>query len=389
MLYTALSSLSAISIDAMLPALRTMDSSLSSSAYLSIQHVISLFVFGMIVGELAFGPLADALGRRRSLITGLMIYLTGSAICWLATSLELVILGRVLQGIGASGPKIAVRAMIRDQFDGDRMAGIMSLIFALMVVVPLFAPGLGQIIMHLWEWRSIFALSGASALILAIWFLMRHPETLRPLSRRTSPCPGLLVAARQVLSIPQVTLITIAGGLIFGSELVYFTTAADLFASVYGVQQAFPLYFSGLALPIAAACLANGLLVERFGMARLTMLALRILTVTALALAALAFHEDSRPPLPAFLGLVSVVFFCWGILFGNLNALAMVPLADNAGLGASIISAGSSLIAVGFGLLFGSFHEGGMMAFVCAIFVSSLGAHVLVRPPTTTLGTNV
>lgn len=177
-LYALLTSLTSISIDALLPALRQIGEEVGVAPPLSTQHIISLFIFGMAFGELLVGPLSDAIGRKKALVLGVCLYAVGTITAMLAGSLEIVIIGRFLQGVGASGPKIATRAMIRDQFDGDAMARVMSFMFTLFILVPMLAPAMGQGMISFGGWRSVFGICLAIALLLGIWLVMRHPETL-------------------------------------------------------------------------------------------------------------------------------------------------------------------------------------------------------------------
>lgn len=174
---------------------------------LSTQHIISLFIFGMAFGELLLGPLSDALGRKKALILGLSIYAVGTVIAMLAGSLEMLILGRFLQGVGVSGPKIATRAIIRDQFEGDAMARVMSFMFTLFILVPMLAPALAQAVIATAGWRSIFAFYLVFAGVLGLWLILRHPKTL-PLERRIAFCPRLLFRnAQSILVNRRVTLL--------------------------------------------------------------------------------------------------------------------------------------------------------------------------------------
>ncbi|URK88313.1 MFS transporter [Rhizobium sp. RCAM05350] len=175
-----MTSLTSISIDALLPGLRQIGADVGVAPPLSTQHIISLFILGMAVGELLLGPLSDAMGRKRALVLGLCVYALGTVIAMAAGSLEMVILGRFIQGIGVSGPKIATRAMIRDQFEGDAMARVMSFMFTLFILVPMLAPALAQGIIAVGGWRSVFGFYLGVAGLLGLWLVMRQQETLPP-----------------------------------------------------------------------------------------------------------------------------------------------------------------------------------------------------------------
>ena len=163
-------SLTAFSIDAMLPALGEIGRALGVTDVRNTQLIVSMFILGMAIGELFFGPLSDAVGRKKALMAGLVIYAAGVVIAMSAGSIEQIVAGRIVQGIGAAGPKIASRALIRDLYKGDAMARIMSFIFMVFILVPMFAPFLGQIVLQLAGWRAIFALT--LVLGAAVWLVL-------------------------------------------------------------------------------------------------------------------------------------------------------------------------------------------------------------------------
>ncbi|WP_421361352.1 multidrug effflux MFS transporter [Agrobacterium rosae] len=376
-LYALLTSLTSLSIDALLPGLRAIGAELGTPPPLSTQHVISLFIFGMAFGELLLGPISDAIGRKRALLFGLGIYLCGTVIAMLANSLEMVIVGRFLQGIGVSGPKIATRAMIRDQFEGNAMARVISFMFTLFILVPMIAPALAQGLISFAGWRSVFVAYLVISLALGLWLVIRHPETL-PVARRIPFRPRLLVAnGIRILSNRRVTLLFVASGLVFGAQLLYLSTAADIFYDAYGVAETLPFYFAGLAISMALAFFMNARLVQRFGMeamARGAFIGLASITFVMM-IASIAY--GNHLPFPAFLVMLFITFFTMGLLFGNLNALAMQSLGQIAGFGASIIASGSSLVSTLFAIAFGRLYDGTVVYISVGFFVAGISALVV------------
>lgn len=374
LLYALMTSLTAISIDAILPGLRFIEAELGSAPPLSSQHVIVVFVFGMVFGELVIGPASDAIGRKAALLSGLSIYVLGTVIALMAGSLEMVLLGRFLQGFGVSGPKIATRAIIRDQLAGNDMARVMSFMFTLIILVPMLAPVLGLGVIALAGWRGIFVLFLAMALALGCWFALRHPETL-PRDQRIPFRPGAFLRnTLRILANRRVGLFIAATGLIFGAQLVYLSTAADLFLSLYGITETFPFYFAALASGIGLASYLNGRLVGHFGtdvMARAGLWGICVASALMLG-AALVWH--GQPPLALFMALGFAVFAAMGILFGNLNAMAMRSLGQLAGIGASLIASGSSLVATLFASVAGAFYDGTATALAAGFLVAGIGA---------------
>ncbi len=376
-LYALLTSLTSLSIDALLPGLRQIGLELGVAPPLSTHHVISLFIFGMAFGELVIGPLSDAFGRKQALLGGLCVYLLGTVVALFAQSLEMVLIGRFLQGVGVSGPKIATRAMIRDQFEGDAMARVMSFMFTLFILVPMLAPALAQGLIAIAGWRIVFVAYFVIAVVLGAWVAARHPETL-PVARRIPFRPRLLfLNARRILSSPRVTLLIVATGLVFGAQLLYLSTAADLFFEAYGVTESFPLYFAALALAMGLASFTNARLVQRLGVVAMARAGFIGLTAVSLLMVVATLGVEGVLPFAVFLTLLSLAFFAIGILFGNLNALAMQTLGNVAGFGASLIASGSSLVATLFAVGFGGFYSGDTTYLAVGFFAAGLSSLVL------------
>ncbi|ASY68076.1 multidrug effflux MFS transporter [Sinorhizobium fredii] len=381
-LYALLTSLTSLSIDALLPGLREIGADVGVAPPLSTQHVISLFIFGMAFGELLLGPLSDAIGRKKALLLGLCVYVAGTFIAMLAGSLEMVTLGRFLQGVGVSGPKIATRAMIRDQFEGDAMARVMSFMFTLFILVPMLAPALAQGLIGIGGWRSVFGAYLAIAGILGLWLVVRQPETL-PATRRIPFRPSLLfLNGRRILSNRRVALLIVATGIVFGAQLLYLSTAADLFFDAYDIKETFPFYFAVLATGIGLASFVNAKLVQRFGMETMARAAFMGLASTGFLMTVTSMLWGGRLPLPALMIFVFVAFFAIGVLFGNLNAMAMRSLRQVAGLGASLIASGSSLVATLFAIGMGSFYDGTAVNLSVGFFAAGVSALVLAEVAT-------
>lgn len=376
-LYALLTALTSLSIDALLPGLRAIGADMGSAPPLSTQHIISLFIFGMAFGELLLGPLSDAIGRKRALMLGLCVYAAGTVVAMLAWSLEMVILGRFLQGVGVAGPKIATRAMIRDQFEGEAMARVLSFMFTLFILVPMLAPALAQGLIAIAGWRSIFAAYLVIASFLGFWLMLRQPETL-PAAKRIPFRPRLLfLNARRILSNRRVALLIAATGLVFGAQLLYLSTAADLFFDAYEIKETFPLYFAALAAGVGLASFVNARLVGRFGMDAMARIAFLGLASVGLLMTAASVLWGGFLPLTVLMVLALMAFFAIGVLFGNLNAMAMRFLGEMAGLGASLIASGSSLVATLFAVAMGHFYDGTAMNLSLGFLAAGIGALVL------------
>ena len=357
-------SLVAMSIDAMLPALGLMAIDLNVENANDTQLVISAIFLGLAVAQMAFGPLSDAIGRKPTIYLGLAIFCAGSAISILAQSFEIMLLGRLLQGVGAAGPKIVTVALIRDQYKGESMARIMSTVIAIFIVVPAIAPALGQGILQIAHWRYIFVLLLAQGIIALIWFASRQPETLAPENRMPISIRRVGQAIVETCKNRTALGYTLAAGFVFGAFLGYLNSAQQIFVGQYGVGAWFPAYFGALAVTLGLASVFNARMVTRFGMFPLSLRALWSLSLLSLAFVGPAILTDGNPPLWVLMAFLVPAFFCVGILFGNFNALAMEPMGHIAGTAAAVIASLSTSISLVFGIVIGQSFDGTILPLV-------------------------
>ncbi len=344
-------SLVALSIDAMLPALPEIAADLGVTRINDSQYVISVFFAGMGLGQLFFGPLSDSIGRRPAILSGLLLFLLGCLLSIVAVDFSQMLLGRFLQGLGASGPRIVSIALVRDKYRGREMARVMSFVMTVFILVPVFAPAVGQGILLLADWRYIFAMFLCLALVVGLWFWRRQPETLARSDRIAFSFAQLVLDVRAILRIRAALGYTLTMGFVFGAFLGYLSSSQQIFQVQYQLQLRFPLYFGILAVSIGCASLVNARLVMRFGMRRLSRLALQSICLLSFSFLLCAWYFDGHPHLNLLMLYLLPLFFCFGILFGNLNALAMEPLGYIAGLGSAVVGSISTLISVLFGVI--------------------------------------
>lgn len=356
-LMASLIAMVALSIDAMLPALLAIGDELNAANPNDPQLVIGLFFLGMAFAQLVYGPLSDSFGRKPTIFLGLVIYLAGSALCLMSWSLPALIAGRVIQGIGAAGPRIVANAIIRDRYEGRPMARVSSLVMSVFIVVPVLAPLLGQGIMALSNWRMIFWFLAAMAGALLLWSVIRLPESLSPENRKPFRIKPIASAVREVLRNRLSLGCTLCMGLVFSSFLAFLSSAQQVLGEAYGLGDLFPVTFSCLAIVVGLTSAVNSNLVMRLGMQRLATIGVCTI-ITASALYALWFAVFGVPPLGIALIWLAFSIGSIGIVFGNLNAMAMEPLGHIAGVGAAVVGALSSLISALIGSQIARSYDG-------------------------------
>ena len=371
-------SMVALSIDAMLPALGAIAADLGAASPNDRQWVISALFLGFGVAQTIYGPVSDSVGRRPVIFFGFAVFLVGCVISLTASDFESMLLGRFVQGFGAAAPRTVSMAVVRDRCSGDEMARVMSLIMAAFIFVPAIAPAIGQVILLIADWRAIFHVFIVLALIAVAWFGLRQPETL-PRERRSGLRPAVLWRAlREVLGNRFAIGYTAASGLAFGCLLSYLGTAQQIMQELYATGTLFPLYFAALALAIGAASLVNARLVRRLGMHRLFAGGQRALCALSAGFLLITLLYDGLPPLWAFMAYMLPAFFAIGLLFGNGNALAMEPLGHIAGMAAAVIGSLMTLISVLLGALVGQLYDATVVPLVAAFAVFSLLGALLV-----------
>ena len=363
----------ALSIDAMLPALPAIAAELTPADTNKALLIISSFFLGMGLGTFVAGPVSDAYGRKPVIFGCATLYAVATVLCYFAPSLEMLLVARVIQGLGAAAPRVVGMAMVRDLYKGRDMARIVSFVMMIFMIVPALAPLLGQGILLFGNWRTIFAALLVFAVIANAWVLISQPETLVPEARRPFRF-GLLWQSTVEMSRHRIALIsTLCQGLGSACLLSTISSQQGIFAETFGKVESFPLWFGFIALCAASGSLLNSRVVMRVGMRRVIVVTyaaqvaftVLILTLdwTGLMPAALVF--------PAHVLWSISVFAMMGLTQGNLSALAMEDLGHIAGFAASMTTALSTVMAAFLAVPVGLAFDGTQIPLMVAVAVFS------------------
>lgn len=355
-LITAMMATVAISIDLLLPAfgdLRAAFGMAPDSARVS--WIVTAFFFGLAAGPLLYGPASDRFGRKPPLIIGMVLYLVGAVMAATAPTFGWLIAGRVIWGLGASAPRTLSLAMVRDRYSGDQMARLMSMIMAVFLLVPIFAPSVGALMLHVMPWRGLFWFQAVAGVALTVWS-RRLPETLDPSHRRPFTLAAFASGGRAVLGERQTLLFTVALTGVVAAMTSYLSSLELILGDVYDRVASFPLIFGGIGVLLALVSLANARLVQRWT-TRLLMRRMAVAAgVTATVVVAVVLATDGRPSFWLFVALLAALIPLIQGLGPNANTMAMQPVAHVAGTASAITS--SVTMAVGSaagGFVAGSF----------------------------------
>ena len=346
----------ALAIDALLPALDVIGITIGTQNTADNQLIITMIFLGLGVFPLLFGPIADAMGRKPIVYMGFALFLVASIVCVFAQSLEVMIVGRILQGIGLSAPRTICIAIIRDLYHGDYMARILSFVTVVFLLIPIVAPAAGKFVLDHYNWQGIFyAQLGFSALVCA-WFWKRQRETLAVEKRVPFTRHLFMDGFKQVVREKSTMGYTLISGFVFGSFMVYLSGSQQIFEVQYGMKEEFPFIFAGLSIAIGLAIFTNGSLVLKFGMQKMVSTALLGFFIIS-TLYVVLFYGQENPSIWVIMGFFGLQFFAIGFLFGNLRALAMEPMGHIAGIAAAITGLISTLMAIPISTFIGRFIE--------------------------------
>ena len=337
----------AFSIDAMLPALPEIGRELTPDNLNHAQFIITSFMFGIGTGTLVVGPLSDSFGRKPVILWGALLYMLGAALAGLGQGLEVVLLGRVIQGLGASASRVVGLAVVRDIYAGRDMARIVSFVMMIFTLLPALAPSVGAVIIHFLGWRGIFAVFLVFSVISVGWYALRQPETLPPDRRRPLKLAPLAAAAKEVFADPVARTATLVQTLIFSVLFMFLTSTQQVFDLHFGRGAGFPLWFALIAIVAGGASFMNAMLVGKLGMRFLIRTTLSVQTAISGGMMVM-FWGGFWPgwaEFPAYILWSITVFGMLGLTVGNLNALAMEPLGHIAGMAASIIGALATILS--------------------------------------------
>ncbi|KQD05123.1 multidrug MFS transporter [Acinetobacter baumannii] len=369
LLMALLMSIVSFSIDAVLPALGEVGRVFELKNNNQTQWVIIGIFSGMTIGQLIAGPLSDAIGRKRILFTGIIIYFLGSLLCFTTQSFEWFLVGRFIQGIGVSGPYVASISIVRDKYSGAQMARIMSLIMMVFMVAPAIAPSLGQLIIHFFGWRDIFVLYMIYATVVGAWVALRLEETLLPENRLPMRLQAFQDGFKEVVSNKTTMSYLLCAGFCFGGFIGYLGTSQQIFMQQFGkTGQEFSAYFAVLAGVMGIASFTNSKIVMKFGMRPICIygfLGLCLISLTFLGIQLIGVTVAFW----MFMLYACILFLLFGTLFGNLNAIAMEPMGHVAGMASAIIGAASSVLSLILASIIGQLYNGTLIPMTCGFVI--------------------
>lgn len=356
LLIAALMALNALSIDIMLPALPQIGDELGVVHENNRQLILSSYLLGLGAASLIFGPVSDWLGRRPTLLTGILLFIVGAVLSLFAQSFETMLTARALQGIGAAAPRVVTISMVRDWYSGRQMGRIMSLAMMVFMAAPILAPTVGQGILFLGHWHWIFIFLTAFSFALMLWCFARLPESL-PTEKRLGLNPRTVARSYWLVLTNRFALgYMLAVSCAFGALFGFINSAQQIFNGVFGLGASFTLVFALIAAGQSVAAFLNSQLVERFGLRKLSHGALLMLIGVSAVGATLALTGSMT--LWTYYAFQALVMFFFGFIAPNFNSMAMEPLGAFAGAGSAMVGFVTTTLGAVLGASIGALYNG-------------------------------
>jgi len=376
-LLALLMSLNALGIDAMLPALDEMAHDLGVGNGNDRQLIIAVYTIMMGVGCLVPGSYADRFGRRPIIFLALLAFSVLSLVTSMLTNFTGMIVLRAITGLLGAGLMVVPMAIVRDLYEGDGMARLMSTIAAVFITVPVFAPSIGQAIMLAGSWRLIFvalALVGAGT---AIWVYFRLPETLAKENRQEVNVPVIARNMMAALINRQAVGYVLGAALLMGGVFGYVNSGQQIYQDAFGISDAaFPVLFGATAAMMSFTNIVNSRIVMRFGARRVSHFGvLMFMAVSAIQVWSSYAHPGN---IYWFLPLMAMNLALLGFLGANFGSIAMQPFAQIAGSASSVQTFFRMFGAAMVGMVIGQQYDGTPIPFAWALLICSSSAFLLV-----------
>lgn len=329
----------AVGVDISLPAFDELDAAFGlSERGVSVGVIGTVYILGMAIGQLVYGVASDRFGRRPTMLFGIGLYSLGVVTALFAPTLEVLLVGRLLWGLGAAAPFVLRQAIARDLYGGDRMARIITIVTAAFLLGPIFVPIIGAGILLVAPWQGVFAASLVASAAACVWTL-RFGETLDPEQRRTLQFAPLAVALRLVAT----TRVTIGhiGAQTFASAafFIWLGSAQPIIDEIYDRGSQFAFWFAASGIVIALALLANGRMIDRFGARRVAVGVSVAFVVAGVCGVAVTLATNGVPSIWTFFVWAAITNALGTLITPLCTSLALEPMGALAGTASAVLGA--------------------------------------------------
>ncbi|MET3559905.1 DHA1 family bicyclomycin/chloramphenicol resistance-like MFS transporter [Bartonella japonica] len=344
----ALMAINSIAVDIMLPAMPDILNSLHIINENDQHYIISSYLISYGITQIFFGPISDRYGRRKIILIGLALYSFAAIGCAFVSSFSLLLVLRILQGMGGASMRILTVSVVRDLYSGRKMAEVMSIVMMIFLIAPMIGPATGQVILLSGHWQFIFIFMAMIGFGLMIWIYLRLPETLH--TQRSLSFSSIKHNLWFVVINRTTLCYTLATSIILGCIFISVNTSQQTYEGIYNLGLWFPVAFAvGAAFQILSSFF-NSHLVGRLGMRRIAHSMLLLFCITSCIWFIGAILSDGIIPFPFYMLLFCTLMFTCGGIMANFNTLALESMGEVAGTASSV--SGFLQTSIGAGISF-------------------------------------
>lgn len=383
LLLAVLTAFAPMAVDMYLPSLPTMGADLGGNAG-EIQWTLSAFMIAFGLGQLAYGPLSDRLGRKPPLYAGIALFVLASLACAMADSVGAIILSRFVQGLGAAAGPVLGRAMVRDLYERDQAARMLSMMAVVTSLAPLLAPIFGGWMLGFSGWRAIFLVLAGFGVFAGLVGGFGLPESNPATRRASAPATGLHRIVQALGRDRRFAGYAITAALMFSGYFSFISATPYVFIEVYRVSpQVYGLLFGISVIGLMLGASVNSRLVPRFGTDRMLRYGVNLVALASVALFAVGASGFGGL---ALLVAASVAFICCqSLILPNAIAGGLSLHPRDAGSASAVIGALQFGLSAAVGALAGHLFNGTalpMTAIMAGCGLAAAGTHRwLLRKP--------
>ncbi|MFT4346887.1 multidrug effflux MFS transporter [Bartonella ancashensis] len=345
----ALMAINSIAIDIMLPATKDILTDFHVANENDQHYIISCYLISFGITQIFFGPISDRYGRRSLVLIGLALYSFASIACALTSNFHVLLLLRLLQGVGGAVMRVLTTAMVRDLYDGKKMAKVMSMVMMIFLIVAMLGPTVGQIILFFGNWKLIFMIMGITSLGLMIWVYLRLPETLY--AQTSLSFSSVKKNLWSVISDRNALCYTLATSIVMGCIFASINTSQQVYDGIYNLGVWFPVAFATATIFQVIAAFFNSRLVMTLGIRFIAHSMLLLFSSVSCVWFVSSLLTDGVVPFYYYMMLYSFIMFTCGGIIANFNTLALESLGKIAGTASSVSGCLQTSIATVLGFL--------------------------------------
>lgn len=368
-LLALLTALGPLSTDMYLPSLPDIADRLNTDEART-QLSLSVFLFGFAAGMLIYGPIADRIGRKPVLLIGLGLFGVSSLVCFASPSIETLIGARFFQALGAAGPVVLARAIVRDLTKAEMAGRLLSYMGSIMGLVPAIAPILGGVLHEAFGWRVNFLVMAGLCFGLAVTAVRLLPETLSGTNRPPRGLPEIIRNYRDLLRSRVYLYYVLCASLSFCGLFAFISGSSFILQGVYGLSPTiFGLSFTFMVAGYIGGTLIGGRLTMKLGIDRLIMYGGVLLAAGGLIMTFMTVTHVAG----AFAIILPMAIYSAGVglMMPQSMAGALTPFPEKAGTASSLLGFIQTVSGALGGIFIGHRLSGG--AVQMAMFIAAMG----------------